>query len=326
MDIEHWLGLPIAYLSMLRSGTYGAALAVAFFIILKGARAHMGGKGPRSGLALMFTRNVWLTRSTFVDFCLTATYSVASKIPATMLLTGIIHLMMPGLIPDLAQQALAIEWSGKFLFQGALLGITMLVFNDLANYWVHRLLHQLPWLRRIHTLHHSAEQLTLLTTHRIHPIEPLLLAIGRGLALTPVLMVAQTIFSDQLASTLLAALCISSPLYHLTLHLQHCHISIRYPRLLRYFLMSPHVHQIHHSSAPEHRHKNYAIVFSFWDRMFGTYLDDLPLKQVLRFGIPGRSLTFRQALTLYIQPIPFLMESFAIMRKKHAALRRQSPQ
>ena len=53
-------------------------------------------------------------------------------------------------------------------------------------------------------------------------------------------------------------------------HLQHSHLPISYGPLLNRVLMSPMVHQTHHSIDPRHRDKNFGVKFALWDWLFGT--------------------------------------------------------
>jgi sterol desaturase/sphingolipid hydroxylase (fatty acid hydroxylase superfamily) len=49
--------------------------------------------------------------------------------------------------------------------------------------------------------------------------------------------------------------------------------------LFKYVMVTPQSHRIHHSIDPRHRDKNFGVVFSFWDRMFGTlypHYDEYP--------------------------------------------------
>ena len=51
--------------------------------------------------------------------------------------------------------------------------------------------------------------------------------------------------------------------------------------------LSPSLHLIHHSNNPKHFDKNFGFVFVFWDKLFGTYLDETNLKEIHGFGVEG---------------------------------------
>ena len=55
--------------------------------------------------------------------------------------------------------------------------------------------------------------------------------------------------------------------------LYHANIKANFG-LLRYVLVTPQSHRLHHSIEPQHRDRNFGIIFSFWDRMFGTLHPD----------------------------------------------------
>jgi sterol desaturase/sphingolipid hydroxylase (fatty acid hydroxylase superfamily) len=54
------------------------------------------------------------------------------------------------------------------------------------------------------------------------------------------------------------------------------HANVRLParmeKVLRWLVVTPDMHRVHHSARPNESLRNYGIVFPWWDRMFGTYL------------------------------------------------------
>jgi sterol desaturase/sphingolipid hydroxylase (fatty acid hydroxylase superfamily) len=71
-------------------------------------------------------------------------------------------------------------------------------------------------------------------------------------------------------------------------------VPVRYPRWLGRLVLSPHVHHLHHSRAPEHRDCNFGVIFPYWDRLFGTYRDEAPA--ALRFGLAPEEDPFGQSV------------------------------
>jgi sterol desaturase/sphingolipid hydroxylase (fatty acid hydroxylase superfamily) len=68
--------------------------------------------------------------------------------------------------------------------------------------------------------------------------------------------------------------------------LQHSHVWLSFGRTLDHIICVPSLHQIHHSQAPQHWDRNYAVIFSFWDWIFGTlYMPDRQEKLV--YGVYG---------------------------------------
>ncbi len=162
--------------------------------------------------------------------------------------------------------------------------VTMLAI-DLAAYATHRALHELPGLWWIHRLHHEARFLSPFSTLRQHPLEPLLLNGMRGLAAGLALGALHLLLPNGTPIWTIAGMGPGFFLYMFTVNLHHAPLPIRYPRWMRRILISPHIHHIHHSKAPEHHGRNFGVIFSFWDRWLGTYWDqDLALGE-LEFGV-----------------------------------------
>ena len=127
---------------------------------------------------------------------------------------------------------------------------------DFYRYWMHRLQHAVPLLWSIHSLHHSAENLTFITGARHHWLDAVINAgffpIFPILFQTPpeILLIGNVI-------TFLPDTC--------------AHLNVRLS-LGRWALLinNPQFHRIHHSLRPEHFDRNFAPVFPVWDVVFGT--------------------------------------------------------
>lgn len=151
--------------------------------------------------------------------------------------------------------------------------VSMLAY-DFASYAMHRSMHRNSLLWRIHEFHHSAPGLTFFTTYRQHPLEPLLLAAARAVAANASLGVFHCLFPAQTPVVTVLGLGAGFFAYMFTVNLHHSPVPVSYPHFLRTFLISPHVHHLHHSAASHHLGKNYGVVFSLWDRWLGTYHDE----------------------------------------------------
>ena len=67
--------------------------------------------------------------------------------------------------------------------------------------------------------------------------------------------------------------------------------------------MPAHWHQLHHSTDPRHYDKNFGLLFSFWDRLFGTLCVPRP-DEDFKFGLIERNVRNYQSLAgLYILPL-----------------------
>jgi sterol desaturase/sphingolipid hydroxylase (fatty acid hydroxylase superfamily) len=127
--------------------------------------------------------------------------------------------------------------------------------------WVtHLLMHKVPLLWRVHRVHHTDTELDVSTTVRFHPLEfPIGLVIGLPLVLvmglSPWVLVAYEVLD--VSVTLVS----------------HTNVSLPSPieRWLRYLLVTPDLHRIHHSTDPEETDSNFSAVFPVWDIVFGTF-------------------------------------------------------
>ncbi len=134
--------------------------------------------------------------------------------------------------------------------------LVSLIFCDFMYYIFHRLHHKLPFLRQLHTVHHSDTKFNLSTAFRISWLEQSYILFF----LTPVILVG---FSPKLV--FLNALFLVT--YQLICHSHY----LRLPKLLNYLLVTPSSHKTHHDQRKENQNSNYGAIFTIWDRMFCTY-------------------------------------------------------
>jgi sterol desaturase/sphingolipid hydroxylase (fatty acid hydroxylase superfamily) len=154
------------------------------------------------------------------------------------------------------------------------LPVTILV-RTFAQYAFHVLSHKIPLLWRLHRVHHCDEHLDATSTLRNHPLE--LIASG--------IFVGAIVAISGLSPAVLIAYESIEALLNL---LAHANIRL-IPAIERVaravFFITPAVHRIHHSARQEETDSNYGAVFSFWDRVFGTYRDKAAESGTFRFGL-----------------------------------------
>jgi Fe(3+) dicitrate transport protein len=166
--------------------------------------------------------------------------------------------------PDLTWSPFAVALSYSLLF---------FVVWDLSRYVVHRLMHEVPALWDLHQVHHSAEVLTPLTFHRVHPLESMLYQI-RGVVVTG--LVAGAFFwcfrYDGVGWTIFGVHAVGLVCNIVTGNLRHSHLWLRFPQRLERWFISPAQHQLHHSIDPAHFGCNYGTWLAVWDRLSGNLL------------------------------------------------------
>ena len=102
-------------------------------------------------------------------------------------------------------------------------------------------------------------------------------------------------------------------------NLRHSHVWLSFGPRLEHILNSPAQHQIHHSDAPRHFHKNFGTNLSIWDWMFGTLYVPVGYEE-LRFGVAdaqGREIE-QPYTTLKGALVKPFAESYSAMRGKPA--------
>jgi sterol desaturase/sphingolipid hydroxylase (fatty acid hydroxylase superfamily) len=140
---------------------------------------------------------------------------------------------------------------------------------ELQGYWFHRLQHCVPFLWSMHSLHHSAEALTLATGARHYWLEQAIM-----FSFLPSLAMLFKIPPD-IARVL--------PYCFLTEYLAHMNVKVPFGPLI-YLFNTPQFHRIHHSTEPRHHNRNFSKNLPILDIIFGTAL--MPNKdEVLRTGL-----------------------------------------
>jgi sterol desaturase/sphingolipid hydroxylase (fatty acid hydroxylase superfamily) len=135
----------------------------------------------------------------------------------------------------------------------------ILLFDAWMYLW-HRANHELGFLWRFHRVHHSDPEMDATTAVRFHTGE-ILISSALRLAVIPLLGIT---IGQLLAYEMLMLPVI---LFH--------HSNVRFPekvdRWLRLVIVTPAVHRVHHSRLRMETDSNYSSVFSFWDRIAGTF-------------------------------------------------------
>jgi sterol desaturase/sphingolipid hydroxylase (fatty acid hydroxylase superfamily) len=133
----------------------------------------------------------------------------------------------------------------------------LLLLADLVEYVLHRAMHEVPWLWRVHAVHHSTQKLDVLAGSRVHLVETLVTRAGVTLAFS--------LAGFGFGAVLLYGACI-------TVQATLIHANVRFDYgWLEQVLVSPRFHHWHHASDDEAIDTNYAGTFSFLDRLFGTW-------------------------------------------------------
>jgi len=165
---------------------------------------------------------------------------------------------------------------------------------DCVIYWQHRLFHKIPLFWRLHRMHHSDIEFDATTALRFHPVE----------ILVSMLIKMATIVA-------LGAPAIAVILFEIALNgtAMFNHSNLRLPpaldRALRWVLVTPDMHRVHHSVHRREHDSNYGFNLPWWDHLFGSY-NDQPVDghTTMQIGLPAfREDADQRLLPLLAQPL-----------------------
>jgi sterol desaturase/sphingolipid hydroxylase (fatty acid hydroxylase superfamily) len=251
----------------------------------------------------LFSRRVWLTRSTRTDVVMTLVHEAFVTAPTL----AVAAYASDGLLGALQRHVLprgGPHWAAPALVQSIVVTALVTLAVDLGTFVAHRLHHAVPALWPMHAVHHSAEQLTFFTAHRLHPLESFLRSAIQGTFTGCVLALVDWAYGGIAPVVSIAGVSAGFFVFSFTNNLLHSHVPVRYPRWLRPWVLSPHIHHLHHSRAAAHRDRNFGALFPYWDRACGTYLDvEFEIGEI-PFGLDEPDDTFHHSiLRCYTQPI-----------------------
>lgn len=137
------------------------------------------------------------------------------------------------------------------------------VVIDTWFYWAHRLMHSMPYLKKVHQVHHNSYNITPVSAYSFHIVESLIVT-------TPWLIMLVAIPWHPVA---LLIFSVGGLLYNGYLHLGFDFFYIQRSQhpLLKWLYSATH-HSIHHQIYDG----NYAVYFSFWDKLMGTEISTNP--------------------------------------------------
>lgn len=195
-------------------------------------------------------------------------WSLVAMIGATMLGLSLLWTETVSPIIDLSRNSWLVGALGFFV---------MLVVNDTWFYWLHRWLHTNKWaFRKVHWIHHGSRDVTPLAGQRFHPVELFLIPVPS--AFLPILF--------QLSDPWYFASFLFSVLNNIYAHggFELLPTSWEKIPILRHKTTSLH-HNMHHDRV----RGNYALYFTWWDKVMGTEFDDYAeVRSALNDRIKGR--------------------------------------
>ena len=165
---------------------------------------------------------------------------------------GIIIVSYPYLLEHLALTEIKASW--------LVWGIAFIVI-DFAGYWNHRLSHHINFFWNQHVIHNSSEEFNLACALRQ--------SVSNLIGYFPLFLIPAAILGvPTKVIAILAPIHLFAQFWY---HTQH----IRKMGWLEYIIVTPSQHRVHHAINPEYIDKNLGQVLCIWDRLFGTFQEEL---------------------------------------------------
>lgn len=140
--------------------------------------------------------------------------------------------------------------------------LTAFVALDFSGYWTHRLAHEINFFWNKHAIHHSSEEFNLACALRQ--------SISSFVHLfTIFLLPAALLGVPPQVIGVVAPLHLFAQFWYHTRHIGKM-------GFLEYIIVTPSHHRVHHAINPEYLDKNHGQIFIFWDKLFGTFQEELP--------------------------------------------------
>jgi sterol desaturase/sphingolipid hydroxylase (fatty acid hydroxylase superfamily) len=179
-------------------------------------------------------------------------YYAPSSLVATLFIQVVTYLTFAHRNPDLGVVRV---WARELPWVVQIVVIMLLA--DITQYWLHRAFHRVPFLWRIHAVHHSLKSLDWVAGARMHFVE---IMIVRGLTAIPMLVIGFEESAIQAYTLIVYA-------YSTFIH---SNVSGSFG-FLEKVLVAPRFHHWHHGLEEEAIDVNFSLYFPFIDRLFGTY-------------------------------------------------------
>ncbi len=135
--------------------------------------------------------------------------------------------------------------------------IIAIIIVEFFGYWYHRIGHENHFLWKVHSIHHVPNKVNLFNNNTANFLN---IVLGTSLKLLPLVLLG---FSKE-------SVFIATSITTIHSYVVHINADIKAGPLKHIFL-SPEHHRLHHSTVIQEA-KNFAVLLTLWDRIFGTYV------------------------------------------------------
>jgi len=151
--------------------------------------------------------------------------------------------------------------------------VLAVLWSDFLEWSSHVVRHKVPWFWHFHSVHHAQRSLNAFSDTRYHPVEYQIAQLVRYLPFVLLRVPIPVVIGWGLVARWYART------YHANVRLNL--------GLLRWVLVTPQSHRVHHSARPEHRDQNFGVILSVWDHLFGTACRDVDVYPETGVQDPG---------------------------------------
>ena len=202
-----------------------------------------------------------------------------NNLSLVVLNTLILRLVFPAAAVGVAVVSQANGWGLLNLLDWPLVYkvILSVVLLDFIIWLQHVMVHAIPVLWRLHRVHHADPDYDTTTGLRFHPLEILFSML---IKFSAIVLMGPPVVAVIIFEVILNGMAMFN----------HGNVSLpaRLDRWLRFLLVTPDMHRVHHSVEDHETNSNFGFNLSVWDRLFGTYIDQPRLgHDEMQIGIRG---------------------------------------
>ncbi len=207
---------------------------------------------------------IWEVRAPRRTRTLTRLQRWTSNLGLVVLNTVVLRILFPAAAVGMAVFTSAQCWGflNAIDLPGWLAMLLAVVALDFVIWVQHVLVHAVPALWRLHRVHHADLDYDLTTGARFHPIE---IVLSMLIKFATIAALGPPVVAVILFEVILNGMAMFN------------HANVRLPlgvdRVLRWFVVSPDMHRVHHSIEDDETNSNFGFNLSWWDRLLGTYRD-----------------------------------------------------
>lgn len=302
------LAIPVYYLQNKKQATEEGAE--------KNTKETNENTGKKSGnfFTFLFPKKIYFSSSSRVDYQLLIVnkFIKAALFPLIIFTMAPIALSLSSVLESLFGAQEFLPWSSTTII--AIFTLLLFLVDDFTRFFLHYLLHKVPFLWEFHKVHHSATVMTPFTIYRAHPLENYLYACRMALTQGIVVGFCYYYFGPTLKmADILGANVFIFLFNFFGSNLRHSHIWLSFGNIIEGWIISPAQHQIHHSTNPKHFDKNLGTALAIWDRMFGTHIKAKG-EQVLSFGVGKHNPDHSSLIKVYLSPFMTIFKTLGLRK------------